>query len=120
MGLEAAAIFQKMAPILAKAGPETVAKVLAVYAFEIRAKKGDKPAVFTVDLKNGGGAIAEGKIEGVKPDATFVMLDSDFVKLVQGKLNAQDAFMQGKMKIRGNMKAALKFKPDIFPQDAKL
>ena len=48
------------------------------------------------------------------------MLDADFVKLVQGKLNAQDAFMQGKMKIRGNMKAALKFKPDIFPQDAKL
>ena len=120
MPLEAGTIFSKMAPSLEKHGAEIVAKVLSVYAFEIREKKGGSPTTFTVDLKNGNGAIKEGKIDGVKPDATFVMLDADFVKLVNGKLNAQDAFMQGKMKIRGNMKAALKFKPDIFPKDAKL
>ena len=27
-----------------------------------------------------------GKIDGVKPDATFVMLDNDFLALSQGKL----------------------------------
>jgi hypothetical protein len=28
--------------------------------------------------------------------------------------------MQGKMKIKGNMQAAMKFTPDLFPKDAKL
>lgn len=48
------------------------------------------------------------------------MLDDDFIALSQQKLTPQTAFMQGKMKIRGNMKAAMKFKPDILPKDAKL
>ena len=62
----------------------------------------------------------QGKIDGVKADATFVMLDNDFIALAGGKLKPQEAFMQGKMKIKGNMKAALKFKPDILPKDAKM
>jgi len=37
------------------------------------------------------GAIAKGK-EG-KPDATFTMLDDDFLELAAGKLNPQNAFM---------------------------
>ena len=28
--------------------------------------------------------------------------------------------IKGKMKIRGNMKAAMKLKPEIFPKDAKM
>ena len=43
-----------------------------------------------------------------------------FVQLALGKLNPQTAFMKGKMKIKGNMKAALKFKPDMIPKDAAL
>ena len=105
-----------MAPLLAANGKDAVSKIGAVYAFELREKKGAKPTVFTVDLKNGSGAIKEGKIDGVKPDATFVMLDGDLVKLFGGKLDPQQAFMQGKMKIRGNMKAALKFKPEILAE----
>ena len=105
-----------MGPVLAANGKEAVAKVGAVFHFELRAKKGDKPTIYTVDLKNGNGAIQEGKIAGVKPDATFVMLDADLVNLFAGKLDPQQAFMQGKMKIRGNMKAALKFKPDVLAE----
>ena len=47
--------------------------------FEIRETKAGSPTIFTIDLKNGKGAVKEGKIDGVKPDATFVMLDDDFV-----------------------------------------
>ena len=43
------------------------------------------------------------------------MTDDDFVKVCTGKLNNQIAFMQGKMRIKGNMGAATKFNPDLFP-----
>lgn len=104
--------------MLEKSGAEVVAKVGCVYLFEMREKKGDKPAFVTVDLKNGNGKISFEK-EG-KPDCTFVMLDSDFMKMVAGKLKPQEAFMTGKMKIRGNMKSAMKFNPSVLPKDAKL
>tara|TARA_B110001450_G_scaffold179369_1_gene167620 strand:- start:228 stop:536 length:309 start_codon:yes stop_codon:yes gene_type:complete len=94
MPLKSEAIFNKMAPHIEKHGAAMVAKVGAVYCFELREKKGAKPVVFTIDLKNGNGAIKEGKIEGVKADATFVMLDNDFIALSQGKLKPQEAFMQ--------------------------
>jgi putative sterol carrier protein len=64
------------------------------------------------------GSIVEGK--GEKPDATFTMLDDDFMQLAAGKLNPQSAFMGGKMKIKGNMAKAMKFTPDVLPKDAKL
>ena len=68
-------------------------------------------------MKNGNGAFKVGAIDGVKPDATFIMLDADFANMSSGGLKPQEAFMQGKMKIRGNMKAAMKFTPDVLPKD---
>ena len=70
-----------MKPHMEKHGKEIVSKVQCVYAFELREKKGGSPTTYTIDLKNGIGAIKEGKIDGVKADATFVMLDDDFLKL---------------------------------------
>ena len=114
MSLKTAAAFEKMVPFLKESGAETVKKVGFVYHFEISAAKGQAPTVWTVDLKNGSGSIKTGR-EG-KADATFALLDDDAVALFQGKLNPQTAFMQGKMKIKGNMQAATKFTPDLFPK----
>ena len=86
MPLKSAKIFEKMTPHIEKHGAAMVEKVGAVYCFELREKKGAKAVIYTIDLKNGKGAIQEGKIEGVKADATFVMLDNDFIALSQGKL----------------------------------
>ena len=118
MPLKAVEVFTKMGKALETHGAEVVKKVGCVYHFEISEKKGDEPTTITVDLKNGNGKITIAK-EG-KPDATFVMLDADFVDLVGGKLKSQDAFMQGKMKIKGNMAKAMKFNPSVLPKDAKL
>ncbi|XP_050211513.1 sterol carrier protein 2 [Mercurialis annua] len=93
-------------------------KINLVYQFHLAPKKiGIDEVIFTVDLKEG--KVSPGAYEG-KPDATFSLKDEDFVKLAEGKLNPQIAFMRGALKIKGSLSAAQKFTPDIFPKPAKL
>ena len=79
MPLKSSEIFTKISQGIEHHGAAVVEKVQSVYMFEIRETKAGEPTIFTIDLKNGKGTVKEGKIEGVKPDATFVMLDDDFV-----------------------------------------
>ena len=114
MSLKTASCFEKMKPYLKASGADVVKKVGFVYHFEIAPSKGKQPTTWTVDLKNGSGSIQDGK-QG-KADATFALVDQDAFDMFEGKLNPQNAFMQGKMKIKGNMQAAMKFTPDLFPK----
>ena len=112
--MKIAAVLDRVKPFLATQGAEAVKKVGFVYLLEIAPSKGKPPTYWTIDLKNGAGAILDGKVG--KFDATFVLTDVDAVELFEGRLNPQNAFMQGKLKIKGNMQAALKFTPDVFPK----
>ena len=58
-------------------------------------------SVWTLDLKNGNGSVSKGS--SGKPDCTLTMSEQVFQDLIGGKVNAQQAFMQGKLKIGGNM-----------------
>lgn len=62
---------------------------------------------WVVDLKNGNGSVYKGKAKK-KADMTMTVSSDDFVKMSTGSLNAQQAFMQGKIKIKGNMGLAMK------------
>ena len=61
---------------------------------------------WVVDLKNGSGSVKPGK--AAKADLTLTVSDDDFVALAEGKLNPQQAFMRGKLKLKGNMGLAMK------------
>lgn len=108
-------IFAMMGAFLAQGeGKKLVPKVGAIFQFDITLKKGKKPeGSWVINLKDGQGHVSKGK--AAKPDATFTMTDNDFHKVCIGNLNPQMAFMQGKMKIKGNMGKATKFTPDLFP-----
>jgi 3-hydroxyacyl-CoA dehydrogenase/3a,7a,12a-trihydroxy-5b-cholest-24-enoyl-CoA hydratase len=114
-GLKAYEIFGMMHTYLAQGlGKDLIPKCAAIYGFEITKAKGGKvEVVFEIDLKNGQGNVKKGK--PASPDATFTMTDADFEQVCLGKLNPQVAFMQGKMKIKGNMSKAAKFTPELFP-----
>ena len=96
-------------------GANAVKKCNAVYQVNILNKKKGKVVLnFFIDLKTGNGKCAKGDAE--KFDAKFTMVDNDFFKMCNGKLNPQMAFIRGKMKIKGNMRKATVFTPDLFPR----
>lgn len=113
--LKATAIFDMMDQYLQVEGEKVVAKCKAIYNFNILAAKG-KPVdtCWTIDLKNGKGSVKQGCAKDA--DATFTMVDEDYHQMVNGKVNPQMAFLSGKMKIKGNMKKATAFTPDLFPK----
>lgn len=69
-----------------------------------------------MDLKNAN--VYAGKPEG-KPSTTLTIEDEDFMQLSEGKMNPQQAFMKGKLKITGNIMLAQKLAP-LIKNTAKL
>ncbi|XP_064653288.1 peroxisomal multifunctional enzyme type 2-like [Lineus longissimus] len=98
--------------------PGLVRKIKAVYLWNIT-KDGKQAAQWTADLKNGSGDIYPGEPKEGKPGCSITISDEDLLGLVQGKLNAQKAFMTGKLKIKGNIMLSQKLS-ELFKDNAKL
>ena len=94
-----------------------VGKVKGIFQFDVKNKDG-KTQSWTIDLKNGGGAVAVGP--ATKPDITIIVADKDFVDLASGKLNGQKAFMSGAIKVKGKMMLATKLDGVLKAAKAKL
>lgn len=83
MSISAKYIFDEIAKGIA-ADPSLVSKVGGVFHFKINGKS------WTVDLKNGKGAVKEGAPD--KADCTVTIAESDFVNLLTGQANGQSLF----------------------------
>ena len=83
--------------------PTRASAIDAVYQFNIT---GDDGGSWTVDLTKSEGWITEGESDSA--ECTITMASSDFIDMITGQLAGPQAFMQGKLKIAGNMALAMK------------
>jgi len=111
----AQAVFDELTKRIAE-NPSLVQQIGGVYHFNITNGPAGATGSWTVDLKSGKGSVASGKPE--KADCTLVVGDEDFVGMMTGKLNSQQLFMQGKLKIQGNMGLAMKLNKLQAPKAA--
>lgn len=78
--------------------PERTEGLTATYQFDITGEEGGKWFIKIVD---GKAEVLQGEAE--HSDVTVVMKASDFIKMGTGQLTGQEAFMTGKMRVKGDM-----------------
>jgi len=86
-----------------KLTPEKIGDINMTIQFNIT---GDAGGDWNLTIKDAKTAVATGVIEG--PTISLKMKDADFVRLVNGELSGQRAFMTGKLKFKGSMTAGIK------------
>jgi putative sterol carrier protein len=73
---------------------------------------GEQAGIYTVKIADETCQVIPGNAE--KPDITITISDKDWLAMTEGKLDAMNAYMTGKLKISGDMMLAMKV-PNLFP-----
>ncbi|KAJ7352751.1 Hydroxysteroid dehydrogenase-like protein 2 [Desmophyllum pertusum] len=96
---------------------ELVDSVKGVFEFQL---EGKEPGVWYLDLKNNAGSAGSGSFPGGDAGCTMILDSDDFIKLFTGQLNPTQAFMAGKLKIKGDMMMAMKLEKLMGQMKSKL
>ncbi len=83
-----------------KQKPEKVAGLNVTYQFDLTGES------WTLRINNGAATVSAGPTDS--PNTTFVASTEDWISIATGKLNPVTAFMQQKLKIKGDMGLAMK------------
>ena len=83
-----------------RANPEKTAGMSNTYVFDV-----EGVGQWTVAVEDGAVSVTEGVGDA---DCTISASEDTLVKIAQGEANATTAYMTGKLKIQGDMGAALK------------
>ncbi|NWU96599.1 DHB4 enzyme, partial [Upupa epops] len=86
-GLQSDLVFEEIGRRVKQIGSELVKKVNAVFQWNIT-KDGETAMQWTIDLKNGCGAVYQGPARS-SADTTFTLSDEDFMDVVLQKINPQ-------------------------------
>ena len=84
--------------------PEKAAGVDAVVHFKFT---GAEPGEWNAVIKDGKAVVARG-IPHSKPTMTLTADSTDFLNIFTGQMDGMQAFMQGKIKLAGDMMQAMK------------
>lgn len=88
---------------LSQIEPSKIQGINGIMRFDFSGEGGGK---WTLTLSEGQVTVEEG--ETATPNVTFAMDARDFVAIANGELNAVSAFMQGKVKVSGDMGLAMR------------
>jgi putative sterol carrier protein len=83
-----------------RVNPERIEGMSNTYVFDIKGA-----GVWTVAVADGAITVSEGASDA---DCTFSTTEENFEKIVAGEQNPTTAYMTGKLKIKGDMGAAMK------------
>ena len=83
-----------------RADPSKTAGMNNSYVFDV-----EGAGTWRVDVRDGAVSVTEG---GGDADATISASEENFTKMTAGELNPTTAYMTGKLKIKGDMGAAMK------------
>lgn len=103
MSLTPKASFEEQIATRLKENPDKSKGIDAIYQFKIT---GDAGGEWVIDCTKSPAEVRAGTDDGAK--CTITVGDADWIEIVTGKLNAQMAFMSGKLKVSGDMSLALK------------
>jgi diacylglycerol O-acyltransferase len=100
---ESDVLFEQIKEYL-KTDKTAIEKDSGIFLFHIT---GDVDTHWKVDLNKSPGSVRKSKASN--PDVTFTIQDDYLMKIVSGDLDLQTAFVQGRLKVTGDMEKAMQF-----------
>eukprot|EP00795_Rhopilema_esculentum_P015230 gene15230-6434_t len=97
--------------------PQVAKKINGIFVWKIT-KDGKEAGQWVMDFKSAEPSVYKGSFDG-KSDVQLTTSDEDFSAMASGQLNPQQAFFNGKLKIKGNVMLTQKL-GQIINQQAKL